>query len=259
MEILQHMANKRFRAVDIHISPEDLRSGYKKWKEKTSTSPSGLHLGHYKTLAHAKPEKNDDGSEKYGLDAQMFEIEASRANIAVQYGFVFERWETIVNLMLEKIKGNPRMDKLRVIHIFEADLNLLLGIIWNRRLIQHGEKHKAYGEEQWGSRPGRSCEEVLLMKQLTYSLMELTRTPGGTFDNDAKACFDRIVMILAALRGQQLGLPEEATVLLTHYFERAKYFITTMIGRAREGYTSTEDNPLHGPGQGGRASPGIWM
>jgi hypothetical protein len=86
-----------------------------------------------------------------------------------------------------------------VIHIFKADFNLFQGIIWNRHLIKHGEKHGAFGEEQWGSRPGRSCEEVLMLKQLTYTLMELTRTPGGTFDNDAKACFDRIVMILAAL------------------------------------------------------------
>jgi hypothetical protein len=111
------------------------------------------------------------------------------------------------------------MDKLQVIHIFEVDLNLVLGIIWNRQLIQHGKKHGAYGKEQWGSRPGCSCEEVLLLKQLTYTLMELTQTPGGTFDNDAKACFDRIVMVLAALWGQRLGLPEEATLLLTHFLE----------------------------------------
>jgi hypothetical protein len=191
-EILHHLADTRFPAVDVHIDPEDIRTGYARWREKTATSPSGLHLGHYKTLAQIKPgsEKNEEGEVIYSLSEQMFEIEASRANIALKHGYVFQRWETIVNLMLEKIKVNPCMDKLRVIHIFEADINLLLGIIWNRRLIRHGEKHGAYGEEQWGSQPGRSCEEVLLLKQLTYSLMELTRTPGRTFDNNAKACFD---------------------------------------------------------------------
>jgi hypothetical protein len=148
--ILQHLADNRLPAVDVHISPEDLRSGYVRWREKTTTSPSGLHLGHYKTLAQVKPGsvKYDDGDIKYSISEQIFKIEASRANIALKYGFVFERWETIVNLMLEK---NPRMDKLRVIHIFEADFNLLQGIIWNRRLIKHGEKHGAFGEEQWGS------------------------------------------------------------------------------------------------------------
>jgi hypothetical protein len=127
------MAEQRLPTVDVHITPEDLRSGYVRWREKTATSPSGLHLGHYKTLAQVKPgsEKYDNGEVKYSLSEQMFEIDASRANIALQYGFVFERWETIVNLMLEKVQGNPRMDKLRVIHIFEADFNLLQGIIWN--------------------------------------------------------------------------------------------------------------------------------
>ena len=112
--IMQHLAENRLPEVDVHITPEDIRSGYVRWREKTTTSPSGLHLGHYKTLAQVKPgsEKHEDGEVKYSLSEQMFEMEASRANIAMKYGFVFERWETIVNLMLEKVQGNPRMDKL---------------------------------------------------------------------------------------------------------------------------------------------------
>ena len=30
-----------------------IKDGYKKWKEKTSTSPSNRHLGHYKSLLAA--------------------------------------------------------------------------------------------------------------------------------------------------------------------------------------------------------------
>ena len=113
------------------------------------------------------------------------------------------------------------------------------------------------GEEQW-ARPGRNCEEVLLLKELTYMMFELTRTPGATFDNDAKACYDRIVMVLAALRSNQLGIPEEANKMLTSFLDEAKYYIKTMVGSSEESYTSTPTRPLHGPGQGGRASPSIW-
>jgi hypothetical protein len=90
--ILQHLAENRLPAVDVHISPEDLRSGYVRWREKTTTSPSGLHLGHYKTLAQVKPGsvKYDDGDVKYSISEQIFEIEALRTNIALKYGFVFE-------------------------------------------------------------------------------------------------------------------------------------------------------------------------
>ena len=35
------------------ISMQDIKEGYKKWKEKTSTSPPNRHLGHYKSLLAA--------------------------------------------------------------------------------------------------------------------------------------------------------------------------------------------------------------
>jgi hypothetical protein len=54
---------------------------------------------------------------------------------ALQTGFVFERWRNIVNAMIEKLSGRPQINKLRVIHLLEADLNLALGIIWSRRLM----------------------------------------------------------------------------------------------------------------------------
>jgi hypothetical protein len=54
----------------------------------------------------------------------------------------------------------------------EADLNLALGIIWSRRLMTQGEKVGAFGDEQWGSRNGRSANTVLLLKHLTYEMMQ---------------------------------------------------------------------------------------
>ena len=36
--------------IPTSISPEDVLCGFKAWKETTSTSPSGRHMGHYKAL-----------------------------------------------------------------------------------------------------------------------------------------------------------------------------------------------------------------
>jgi hypothetical protein len=55
-----------------------------------------------------------------------------------------------------------------------------------------GEKLGAFGDEQWGSRTGRCANTVVLLKHLTYDTMHLTKTDGGTFDKNAKACFERI-------------------------------------------------------------------
>jgi hypothetical protein len=59
---------------------------------------------------------------------------------ALQTGFIFERWRNIANAMIEKIPGRPQLNKLRVIHLLTADLNLALGIVWSRRLMMQGEK-----------------------------------------------------------------------------------------------------------------------
>ena len=36
--------------ISPHISIEDMTSGFHKWKESTTTSPSQRHLGHYKSF-----------------------------------------------------------------------------------------------------------------------------------------------------------------------------------------------------------------
>ena len=35
------------------INVSEIKKGFKRWKEKTSTSPSNRHLGHYKSLLAA--------------------------------------------------------------------------------------------------------------------------------------------------------------------------------------------------------------
>jgi hypothetical protein len=48
-------------SVDTNITPDDLRAGYKAWRETTATSPSGQHLGYYKAIAafERTPEDGD--------------------------------------------------------------------------------------------------------------------------------------------------------------------------------------------------------
>jgi ribonuclease HI len=161
--------------------------------------------------------------------------------------------------MLEKIPGTPRLDKLRVIQLFEADLNLTLGILWGRKLVKQCEKHKALGNEQWGSRPGRQALDPAMLKGLAYEIARTTRSNIATLDNDAKACYDRIIMSLAALRAQQLGLHKETINTLINFLQQAEYHITTGHGTSVDSYSNKDNIKLHGPGQGSRAGPAIWL
>jgi hypothetical protein len=128
LKILKYIADReKLPEIDTYMTPTQVSEGFKKWREETSTSPSGCHLGLKRIPAFATSHKD---TEKTRTDIQT--IQAVIINIPVAQGFSPKRWRTIVNAMLEKISGKPLLHKLRVIHILEADYNLALKIIFGR-------------------------------------------------------------------------------------------------------------------------------
>ena len=59
---------------------------------------------------------------------------------------------------------------------------------------------------QW-AQPGRQCPDVIAMRQLTLTVAKLTKTPIAGFENDASACYDRIVMNLVSAIFDRMGIP----------------------------------------------------
>ena len=64
-------------------------------------------------------------------------------------------------------------------------------------MVYSAEEQNQLSNSQWGARPGRSTEQTDLYKTMSYEISQLSRTPLETLDNDTKACYDRIVMVLA--------------------------------------------------------------
>jgi hypothetical protein len=160
--------------------------------------------------------------------------------------------------MIAKTPGVPRLDKLRVIHIIESDFNLWMGIVCGRKMIYQAESMELLGDEQSGSRPGEKCQDVVIFKHMIYSVLRLTRWDGITFDNDAKSCFDRIVLASASLIVQRLGMSKEVMELFIDTLSEVEYFAKTYYGLSTLPYENSNTQDIHGPGQGGRASPAIW-
>jgi exonuclease III len=92
--------------LDTDISEEAYVSKIKSWKESTSTSPSGLHLGHYHAMiARHEFSGLKDSPEKDDLDSKQSAIRRAHlglTNYALRHGYSFERWRTVVNVMLQK-------------------------------------------------------------------------------------------------------------------------------------------------------------
>jgi hypothetical protein len=56
--------------------------------------------------------------------------------VPLDAGFCPERWKQAVDVMLEKVPGIPRSDKLRIIQLLEADINQLLRIEFSRNITR---------------------------------------------------------------------------------------------------------------------------
>jgi hypothetical protein len=99
------------------VTLEDFTSCFKCVPEKTAWSYSGRSVPHYKACSQIKEE---------GIGELVSSVYAAMMTVSLDAGFFLERWRKAVDLMLEKIPGVIRTNKLRIIQLLEADLNQVL-------------------------------------------------------------------------------------------------------------------------------------
>jgi hypothetical protein len=181
------------------------------------------------------------------------------ATAALDWGVSIQRWQNSITTMIEKQPGCPRINKLCGIHLYEADYNFLLKIVWARRLVWHAHNLNKLNDGQAGSRPGRNSIDVVIQKEMKYLYALLTRTGIATMDNDAKSCYDRIICNLAMMISQHYGGSKEAASMQAATLQKMLFRIRTAIGDSKQSYTHSSATPIHGTGQGSCASPAIWL
>ena len=114
--------------IDAEIILHEFRAGFASWKESTLTSPSKRHLGHYKALFAADSwDEEKDGPD---LRERILQIPHRILQIALRLGRPPPRWTNCISCILEKDPGSPKLTRLRIIHLYEADLNLMMKILW---------------------------------------------------------------------------------------------------------------------------------
>ena len=232
------------------ITTSQLASLFLKWRESTTTSPSGRHIGLYKTIF------NKDTDDKTKAIANNI---AKIVNTLLQNGMGLDRWRRVVNMMIHKIDGIFLLDKLRVIHIFEADYNGTIGILFNRTILYAAEQNNLINNNQWGCRPHRQAQDALLLKELTYNLSCTTKTTLATFDNDATGCFDRVPCTIAMLASRRLGAHKNMCRLQADTLRHIQHQLKTAYGLSNVTYHSSDIVEIHGQGQGSRAGPPTWV
>lgn len=242
------------------ITDDELVGKLRKWKETTTTSPSKLHLGHWKALiarhSHSHAPRSDRCLEMDSMQQQIRRGRLQLINYAIKWGYSFDRWKEIVNVMILKDPGVFRIHRLRVIHIYEADYNLILGIKW-RQLMHHAIDHNLLNKSQYG-RPGGNPTAPVFVEELENEISRVSRKSMVKFDNDATSCYDRILAAIASITSRKYGLHRNVALLNARTLQEARYKLKTALGVTEEFYQHCEIFPIYGTGQGSQNSPAIW-
>jgi hypothetical protein len=156
--------------------------------------------------------------------------------------------------MIYKKPGVIELNKLRVIHLFEANFNLLIGVYFGRQAMYHQVDRQLLHHGQFG-KPGGECQDAALSKVLHNLILSLPKTPMGQFESDATACFDREVMSFVFACFRSRGAPIGPLRMWKQVLLNVVHQVKTAYGVSAATYTSIDDSPIHGPGQGSRGGP----
>jgi hypothetical protein len=212
--------------IPTNISVDQFAAAIKHTRESTSSSPSGRHYGHYRTLLR---------------DHDLLACIASLANICFQWGVTLRRWEKVIQPLIPKDPGTPRITRLRRIALIEADLNVFLSELFNRRLMPNAEKHGLLHPCQFGARKGKMAIEAVLLKRVSYDIIRQSRMDACVLDNDATACYDRMIPSIVMIKCRRAGMPKSAAKVVLQILKKMEYFVRTAYGTSPQAYSNAID------------------
>jgi hypothetical protein len=123
--------------------------------------------------------------------------------------------------------------------------------------MENAKKHGILHTAQNGSRRGKMAISTVLLKRLSYDIIRQTRMDACMFDNDATACYDRMIPSIAMLKSRRAGMSQAATQVLRTLLERMQYHVRTAYGISTEAFSNLIEWLL-GVMQGGGHSRTLW-
>jgi uncharacterized protein (UPF0332 family) len=196
-------------SVKIKTTKDNFILHWKKAKEETSTSYSGLHFGHYKVGT---------------ASAYTSHFHALKATLIMHHGIVLERWAQGLLVMLQKLYGCSLITKLCSILLMEADFNGANKLVFGSWMLEKARRNGLMPEEIF-SEQNKMADDGTLTKVLTYEIIRQTRRPAGLASLDADNCYDRIAHTIASLVFQAFGVSLSASESMLTTIQEMKFFL----------------------------------
>ena len=227
----------------LEITAADYVHYHKRIRESTSSSPSGLHLGHGKAAA---------------FSVTLAQVHATQMNLIIRSGIHPTRWGTALQVLLEKVAGVCMVEKLRSIQLYEADLNWFMKFIFNDGALT-ALKSINYLPEEHYSQKGSTAEDACFDKTLTFDISRQTRTPMAIMSVDAAQCYDRVHHSLMSLTWLALIQNLPVVQILLSCLGDMKIYTRTGYGDSNTYFGGHSETPACGLGQGSKAAPASWV
>lgn len=111
-------------------------------------------------------------------------------------------------------------------------------------------------DQQYGARNKRQCQSAYINKICYYDLSRQKLMASAFLDDDAKACYDRIVTRLSEVEVRKWGVSKRAAKYTTKFLHSQKFFLKLASGTTTQSYQYTDETRIQGSGQGiGWAGP----
>ena len=253
MRLLKHLCSRVPHSCPT-ITMKTLIRRLRHWKESTTTSPSRRHLGHYKALL--PPSNYNLQSFLEEPEGQILSVHLKLLNFCASTGYSLRRWHKIVTMMIPKQNNNYKIHRMRVIHIYEADLTALFSI-WSRQMVHTSTAHHCLNPGSFGARPGKTSSDPAFISLLQHEISAITRTNIAIAPNDAAQCYDRIIPNHAMLTCMAHGMSPSSAKCIGSTLLHAKYYLRTATNESSSYWSNTSQTPIYGTGQGSGISPGI--
>jgi len=183
--------------ISLILNTENFCNHWRKARESTSSSFSGLHFGHYKAAASTPT---------------IAHLHTRFTQLVFMSGMSLSRYQSGLQVILEKKAGAIHVDLLRAILLMEADFNTTMKILIGHRMVCNAIKSRAVPQECFGSLPEHTAIQVSLNRCLVGDISRQRRSTLAITSVDCLTCYDSVGHAPVSLACQWLGAPPQSFV-----------------------------------------------
>jgi hypothetical protein len=125
--------------------------------------------------------------------------------------------------------------------------------------MHHCCDNKLINQSCYGSVPGKSSLDPVLIKTLEYDITILTREILLSKDLDSTACYDRMIPFFANCISQKYGQHQKVCIVQGRTMKEARYHLRTKFGISKTSAQHSKLIPWFGTGQGAGNSGMYWV